>query len=95
MKKVFIAFVERGRVKGKLSGAILKLEDRFQHLSELEMSSTSNRGVKAEVIAKLVDIGELPKEALDNAGYPNYSLVNELADIAIIEGLGLNFYSIV
>lgn len=92
MKKVFVAFTEQGRVRGKISGSILKLENKFQFSSEFQFSSTSNRGTKAEVVNALVKSGELPEEALDKAGYPNYEVVDKLADIAIIEGRGLNYF---
>jgi hypothetical protein len=95
MKKVFIAATEQGRVSGRILGAILKKEDKFQHCVELDICSISNRGVNAEVIIKLVEIGELPKDALHENGYPNYTLVNEIADIVVIDGRGLNYYSII
>jgi len=93
MKKVFVAFTEQGRVKGKVSGAILKLENKFKHCTELKFPSKSNKGISAEVISMLVKVKELPKEALDDSGYPNYEIVNEIAEIVIIESQGLAYFT--
>jgi len=93
MKKTFVVFTEQGRVKGKITAGILKKNDKFDFIREYNYSIGSNQGIKAEAIKELVKLKELPKEALDKSGYPNYLLVNELAEILIIEGRGLNYYS--
>ena len=95
MKKTFVAYTEKGRVRGKISGSILKLEDKFQFCTEFQLSPQSHKGFKEEVVSKLVEAGELPEEALDAGGYPNYDVVNRLANILIIEGRGINYCSIV
>jgi hypothetical protein len=96
MKKVFVAFTEKGRIKGRISGSILILNQAlgtgFEVVCEFEYSQNMNKGSRAEVVSKLVELGVLPKEAINESGYPEYSHLNEIADIIIIEGQGLNYF---
>jgi hypothetical protein len=92
-KKTFVVSTEKGRNKGVVNGVILKLENKFVHLSDFDVSVQMNKGIKAEVVSKLVELKELPEDAVDSSGYPNYDKVSELANIVIIEGQGLNYYN--
>lgn len=93
MKKAYVVFTEQKRIKGRTSATIFKKNEKFDCIGEFNYSNGSNRGKNAEIIAELVRIGELPEEALDRGGYPNYPLVEGLVDVLVIEGRGICYYS--
>ena len=91
-KKIFLALTEKGRQKGKISFYIaeivpnkgLRLIDNY-----FTCSQQSNRGIDSEAVQCLINRGELPIAARNEAGYrdgrvKNYKLI-------IIEGQGLNY----
>lgn len=95
MKTTYLVITEKGRVRGRTSGSVIKIsESENKLITELDYNSASNRGQESEAIAKLVEIGELPIEALSNPGYINYDYKKDNYDLILVEGQGLTYFSI-
>jgi hypothetical protein len=91
MKKIFLVSTEVGRVKGRISFYIAEiLPDKGLRLidNDFVCSSRSFRGIDTETVQCLVNLGELPAEAIignyRNDEYRDYVLI-------IVEGRGLNY----
>ena len=91
-KKVFLVSTERGRKRGRISFYIAEIvENKGLRLvdNDFTCSVTSNRGTANEVINFLVDKEELPKQALDKAGYRNGEFKDYI--LILLTGTGLNY----
>ncbi len=95
MKTTYLVITEKGRVRGRTSGSVIKIsESENKLITELDYNSASNRGQESEAIAKLVEIGELPDDALSNPGYINYDYKKDNYNLILVEGLGLNYITL-
>lgn len=91
-KKIFLVSTEKGRVRGKISFYIAEIvPNKGLRLidNDFVCSIQSNRGIESEAVQALINRGELPITARNEAGYRdgrvnNYKLI-------IIEGQGLNY----
>lgn len=70
MKKSFIAVLEFGRVKGKITGSLYQIKsNKPVRISDFGYSKQSNKGARSEVVSALVTFGSLPKTALNESGF--------------------------
>ena len=97
IKRNFVSITELGRKKGYITFGILEMfnDKKPEFILEFEVSEGMNQGRKSETINNLVKNGILPKECLLDDGYPNYPLTNDLCNVIVIEGKGLNYWSII
>jgi hypothetical protein len=95
METIYLTVSEQGRVRGRISGTVLRIDNNGSTIiGTLEIPIYSNQGLESETVKLLVDKKELPKEALDKSDYINYDYKEGKYRLILIEGKGLNYYSI-
>ena len=92
MKQTFIVTIENKGLKNNYKGTIrIVTEQGILYVGGFEYPKKMHRGDRAETIAALVKQNELPKECLNEDGYPNYDLVETLAKVCIVQGDTIHF----
>lgn len=90
----FLAVSEKGRKRGKISFYIAEImpETGLRLIdNDLTLFAQSNRGFHTEIVLKLVEKNELPKDCIAEDGYINYSKKDGNYNIIFVEGQGLNY----
>ena len=92
----YLIISEEGRVKGKISIAVLKItEGDTIPLGDLHISKIMNRGIKHEAVNFLVEKGFVNKNYIAEDGYINeQALQEESVNLIVVEGRGLTYWSI-
>jgi hypothetical protein len=91
--KTFLVVTEKGRIRGRISGAIYQMVDNKPVLlvGDYNYSAGSNPGDVAMAARKLVEEKHLPESCLDAGGY-----LTDAADarMVMVEGSGLTYCTV-